>query len=50
MALGRCHLYKANLHVTKDLFLPEELEEAIRKEDEVAVKFGNVTDKRIPDK
>lgn len=47
---GRCHLYKANLHVTKDLFLPEELEEAIRKEDEVAVKFGNVTDKRIPDK
>ena len=44
---GRCHLYKANLHVTKDLFLPEELDEAIRKEDEVAMKFSNATDKRI---
>lgn len=44
---GRCHLYKANLHVTKDLFLPEELEEAIRKEDEVAMKFSNATDRRI---
>jgi CheY-like chemotaxis protein len=44
---GRCHLYKANLHVTKDLFLPEELEEAIRNEDEVAMKFVDVTDKRI---
>jgi CheY-like chemotaxis protein len=47
---GRCHLYKANLHVTKDLFLPEELEEAILKEDEVAMKFCNVTDKHIADK
>ena len=46
---GRCHLYKVNLHVTKDLFLPEELEEAIRNEDEVIMKFGNVTDKHIPD-
>jgi len=46
---GWCHLYKANLHVTKDLFLPEELEEAIRREDEVTMKFGNVTDKPAPD-
>jgi len=45
---GRCHLYKANLHVTKDLFVPEELEEAIRDEDEVVMKFGNVTDERTP--
>lgn len=44
---GRCHLYKANLHVTKDIFLPEELDEAIRKEDEVAMKFNNATDKHI---
>jgi CheY-like chemotaxis protein len=47
---GKCHLYKANLHVTKDLFLPEELEEAIRREDEIAVKFAHVVDKRIIDK
>ena len=44
---GRCHLYKANLHVTKDLFLPEELEEAIQKENEVAVRFCNVTEKSL---
>ncbi len=44
---GRCHLYKTNLHVTKDLFLPEELEDAIRREDEVAMKFSNATDRRI---
>ncbi len=47
---GRCHLYKANLHVTKDIFLPEELEEAIRNENEIVMRFCNVTDKRIPDK
>ncbi len=47
---GRCHLYKVNLHVTKDLFLPDELEEAIRREDEIAVKFDRVTDKRDLDK
>lgn len=46
---GRCHLYKVNLHVTKDLFLPEELEEEIRKEDEVAMKFCNATDKCNPE-
>jgi CheY-like chemotaxis protein len=43
---GRCHLYKTNLHVTKDLFLPEELEEAIRKEDEIAMKFSSPSEKR----
>ncbi len=46
---GRCHLYKVNLHVTKDLFLPEELEEAARKEDVLAMKFDNVADKQISD-
>jgi len=44
---GRCHLYKTNLYVTKDLFLPEELEEAIRREDEIAMKFVTNTDRRI---
>lgn len=47
---GRCHLYKTNLHITKDLFLPEELEEAIRKEDEIALRFGSVTDQQKNDK
>ena len=47
---GRCHLYKINLHVTKDLFLPDELEEAIRREDEIAMKFSQVADKRVLDK
>jgi len=46
---GRCHLYKANLHVTKDLFLPEELAEAVRNEDEIAMKFDHATEKHIPD-
>jgi len=46
---GRCHLYKANLHVTKDLFMPDELEEAIRKEDEIALKFNESSDKYHPD-
>ncbi|MCU7935269.1 MAG: response regulator [Candidatus Thiodiazotropha sp. (ex Dulcina madagascariensis)] len=47
---GRCHLYKANLHVTKDLFLPEELEEAIRDENEIAMRFDSVSDVKISDK
>jgi CheY-like chemotaxis protein len=42
---GRCHLYKANLYITKDLFLPEELEEAIRQENEVAMRFSEAADK-----
>lgn len=46
---GRCHLYKANLHVTKDIFIPAELEEAIRREDQVAVRFGKVTDRKLPE-
>lgn len=37
---GRCHLYKANLYITKDLLLPEELEVAIRQEDEQANRFS----------
>lgn len=41
---GRCHLYKANLYVTKDLFLPEELEEAIRQEDAMAAKYNHIAD------
>ncbi len=41
---GRCHLYKANLYVTKDLFIPEELEEAIRKEDDLAAKYSQISD------
>ena len=44
---GRCHLYKANLHVTKDLFIPDELEEAIQKENEIAAKFKNAIDKKV---
>ncbi len=47
---GRCHLYKANLYITKDLFLPEELEEAIRQENEIAVKFGKAAEKPNPKK
>jgi hypothetical protein len=42
---GRCHLYKANLYVTKDLFLPEELEKAIKLEDELAAKFDHIAEK-----
>ncbi|WP_303907380.1 response regulator [Thiohalomonas denitrificans] len=42
---GRCHLYRANLYVTKDLFLPEELEEAINSENEMAVKFNSAVEK-----
>lgn len=47
---GRCHLYKANLHVTKDLFLPDELEEAIRREEEIAAKCDRMVDKPLPNK
>lgn len=43
---GRCHLYKANLHITKDLFLPEELEEAIKQEDELAAEYDHIADER----
>ncbi len=46
---GRCHLYKANLHVTKDIFTPEELESAIRIEDQIAEKFTKVIDEKIQD-
>jgi len=46
---GRCHLYKVNLHVTKDLFIPEELEDAIKKEDEIAIKFNQSADKKLPE-
>lgn len=46
---GRCHLYKMNLHVTKDLFIPSELEEAIQKEDQIAIKFDKVTYKKLPE-
>ena len=46
---GRCHLYKMNLHVTKDLYIPDELEEAIQKEDQIAIRFDKVTDKKLPE-
>lgn len=46
---GRCHLYKANLHVTKDIFIPQELDDAVKNEDEIASKFPNATDKKLPD-
>ncbi len=46
---GRCHLYKMNLHVTKDLFIPDELEEAIQKENQIAIRFDKVTDKKLPE-
>ncbi|MBU1299055.1 MAG: response regulator [Bacteroidetes bacterium] len=46
---GRCHLYKTNLHVTKDIFTPEELESAIQIENEIAEKFMQVVDKKIQD-
>lgn len=46
---GRCHLYKTNLHVTKDIFTPEELESAVQIENEIAEKFMQVVDKKIQD-
>ncbi len=44
---GRCHLYKVNLYVTKDMFTFDELEDAIQKENEIAVKFSNATDRKL---
>jgi hypothetical protein len=41
-------LFKANLYITKDLFLPEELEEAIRQENEIAMRFSATADKPNP--
>ncbi|MDH3975568.1 MAG: response regulator [Deltaproteobacteria bacterium] len=41
---GKCHLYKVNLHVTKDLFIPEELEEALKQEDQIALRFDKPSD------
>ncbi len=46
---GRCHLYKMNLHVTKDIFTPDELEDAIKNEDQIALKFANSTDQKLPE-
>lgn len=46
---GKCHLYKANLHITKDLLLPEELDNEIKKENEMALRFTNSTDQPIPE-
>jgi CheY-like chemotaxis protein len=46
---GRCHLYKANLHITKDLFIPDELEEALKKENEIVMQFNKLIDKKNPD-
>lgn len=46
---GRCHLYKTNLHVTKDLFVPDELKAAIKNEDEIVVRFERSVDKKNPD-
>ena len=46
---GRCRLYKTNLHVTKDLFVPDELNEAVRNENEIVMKFEKPVDKRNPD-
>lgn len=44
---GRCHLYKANLHVTKELLLTEELEAEIRREDALAVQYDKVADRSV---
>lgn len=46
---GRCHLYKVNLHVTKDLFTPDELEEAINAENEIAIRFSKSTETKLPE-
>ena len=43
---GRCHLYKANLYITKDLFLPDELEDAIQKENEAVMRLDKLAEKR----
>ena len=44
---GRCHLYKMNLFVTKDFFTFDELEDAIEKENEIAIKFSNAIDRKL---
>lgn len=44
---GRCYLYKANLHVTKDLFIPGKLESAIEEENKVILNLDNCFDKKI---
>ena len=44
---GRCHLYKANLHVTKDLFIPDELEKAIQEEDQIMSNFNKYFDVKL---
>ncbi len=44
---GRCHLYKFNLKITKDLFTPEELDAAISEEDLRAEKFSGVTEQKV---
>jgi CheY-like chemotaxis protein len=46
---GKCHLYKANLHVTKDIFIPEELADAIKEEDQIAIKFAEPVDTKSID-
>ena len=46
---GRCHLYKMNLYVTKDIFTFDELKAEVEKEDEIAEKFSRVTDKKLED-
>lgn len=46
---GRCQLYKANLYVTKDMLLPEELEEEIRKENENAEKYSSPAERYASD-
>lgn len=46
---GRCHLYKMNLHVTKDLFTPDELDDAIQKENQIALRFDKVSDRKLPE-
>jgi CheY-like chemotaxis protein len=46
---GRCHLYKTNLHVIKDIFIPAELEKAIQLEDEIVDNLTQVFDEKNQD-
>ena len=39
---ARCHLYRANPLITRDLLLPEELAEAARLEDDAAAKYSDM--------
>jgi hypothetical protein len=39
---ARCHLYRANPLITRDLLLPEEFAEAARLEDEAAAKYSEM--------